>query len=199
MVRAINSEINAMTSGNTESTTKKKGFYTAEDFAMEIANGDQASANAVKEDIINTAKKNGKTKEDAEKSFNSSAKTELKNLYLAGRIPESKVIDALTSYCDMEHDDAVNNIRYWNFKRDYPDVNVDDSWIDEYYNEVASYGIEIDVFVDYRNPVKNITGASKKERRIAVIDSMPITNAQKDALYYAEGWAKSKLYEAPWH
>lgn len=40
---------------------------------------------------------------------------------------------------------------------------------------------------------------SKKERRIAVIDSMPITNAQKDSLYYAEGWAKSKLYEAPWH
>jgi hypothetical protein len=47
--------------------------------------------------------------------------------------------------------------------------------------------------------VKDITGEGKKEKRMAVIDSMPITSAQKDALYYAEGWATSTLNEAPWH
>ena len=57
----------------------------------------------------------------------------------------------------------------------------------------------IDVFVDYRNQAKGITGDDKKARRMAVINSMPITSAQKDALYYAEGWAASKIYEAPWH
>lgn len=33
-------------------------------------------------------------------------------------------------------------------------------------------------------------------------DEIPVddlTDGQKDALYYAEGWAKSKIGEAPWH
>ena len=40
---------------------------------------------------------------------------------------------------------------------------------------------------------------TKKAEVMEVIDSLPLTSSQKDALYYAEGWAKSKLYEAPWH
>jgi hypothetical protein len=43
-----------------------------------------------------------------------------------------------------------------------------------------------------------MTGEGMKKKRMAVINSMPISNAQKDALYFAEGWAASRLYEAPW-
>ena len=57
----------------------------------------------------------------------------------------------------------------------------------------------MNTYIDYRDKVKDITGEDKKARRMAVINSMPISNAQKDALYYAEGWAESKIYEAPWH
>lgn len=32
-----------------------------------------------------------------------------------------------------------------------------------------------------------------------VIDSLPITKAQKDALYFANDWAEKNLDEAPWH
>ena len=53
--------------------------------------------------------------------------------------------------------------------------------------------------MNYRNQVKGITGDGKKEKRMAVIHSLPITNAQKDAMYFAEGWAASTLHEAPWH
>jgi hypothetical protein len=55
------------------------------------------------------------------------------------------------------------------------------------------------MFVEYRNEVKGITGEDKKARRMAVINSLPISSAQKDALYFAEGWTSSKLWEAPWH
>lgn len=200
VVRAINAEINAMTSSDSSTGTKKEsGFYTATDFAKEIANGDHAAANAAKVDIIQTAQKNGKTKEEAEKSFNSSAKTELKNLFLAGKISEQDVINALTSYCDAEQDDAMADVQYWSFKQDYPDVYADDSWFDTYYEKVADSGISIDVYMEYRNTVSTITGEGKKEKRMAVIHSLPISSYQKDALYYAEGWAESKLYEAPWH
>lgn len=40
---------------------------------------------------------------------------------------------------------------------------------------------------------------SAKNKGLQYIDSLPITSAQKDALYRAKGWAESKLQEAPWH
>lgn len=199
VVAAINAEINKMEPDKEKSAPKAKGFYTAEDFAREIANGDQASANAVKVDIIQTAQKNGKSAEDAKKSFVSSAKTELKELFLSGRISEQKAINALTTYCDIEESDAIADVQYWAFKQEFPEVFADDQWFDTYYEKVADSGIEIDVYMEYRNAVAGITGENKKAGRMSVINSLPITSAQKDALYLAEGWAASKLNEAPWH
>jgi hypothetical protein len=199
VVAAINAEINKMKPDDESTGTKTKGIYTAEDFALEIANGDHASANAVKSDCIRTLQKNGETTENAEKSFRNSAKDELKDLYLDGKISADKVINALVTYCGFEREDAVGDIQYWDFKRDYPELFADDAWIDEYYEEVESSGIGLRAFVEYRNKVKGIEGADKKERRMDIIHSMPLTSEQKDALYLAEGWAESKLWQAPWH
>jgi hypothetical protein len=116
VVAAINAEINKMEPDREKSAPKAKGFYTAEDFAREIANGDQASANAVMVDIIQTAQKNGKSAEDAKKSFVISAKTELKDLFLAGEISEQKAINALTTYCDMDDDDVHWLLDKWHYE-----------------------------------------------------------------------------------
>ena len=118
VVRAINAEINAMTP-NEQSAKKEKGFYTAEDFAREIANGDQVAANAAKSDVIQTAQKNGKTAEEAEKSFISSAKTELKELFFAGKISEDKAVNALVTYCDETEEDALEVVGKWLFEDEY--------------------------------------------------------------------------------
>ena len=199
VVAAVNAEINALNKGETSSSNPKaSGLYTVDDFTMAIVQGDSAMANAIKVDIIQTAQKNGKTQEEAENGFASTAKSNLKELYLTGDISENTVVDALVTYCGMDEDEAYADVRYWDFKHDNPDVYVDDAWIDEYYEEIEGSGISIDVFVDYRNRVKGITGEGKKERRMAIINSLPITNAQKDALYFAEGWTESRLYEAPW-
>ena len=200
VVAAINAEINAMDKGEaTSSTPKASGLYKAEDFAVAISKGDQAMANAIKVDIIQTAQKNGKSEDEAVKSFASSAKSELKEMFLAGTISDQAAINALTTYCDLEQEAAVADVQYWAFKQDYPDVYADDAWFDKYYEDVADSGIGIDVYMEYRNQVKGIEGDGKKERMMAIIHSLPIASAQKDALYYAEGWATSKLYEAPWH
>lgn len=42
-------------------------------------------------------------------------------------------------------------------------------------------------------------GLTVKVAKLLAIDSLNLTAAQKDALYYSEGWAESKLHEAPWH
>ena len=200
VVMAIRSEANALApDAESETQSKAKGLFTAEKFAAAIAQGDQAMANAIKTDILQSAVKNGKTAEEAVKSFNSSAKTELKELYLTGDITEQEAINALTTYCGSDEGSAKADVQYWAFKQDYPDIHADDQWFDTYYEKIADSGIDIDVYMEYRNTVSTITGEGKKEKRMAVINSLPITSAQKDALYFAEGWTSSKLYEAPWH
>ena len=200
VVMAIRAEANALTPDDgTETASKAKGMFTAEKFAEAISQGDQAMANAIKTDIIQTAEKNGKTQKEAQKSFVSSAKSELKDMFLAGDVSEKQAIDALTTYCGLDKDDAKADVQYWAFNQDYPNISVDDAWFDKYYDDVADSGIRIDVYMNYRNQAKNVTGEDKKERKMAIINSLPITSAQKDALYFAEGWAESKLYEAPWH
>ena len=201
VIAAINAEINAMSKSDGTSTPKALGLYKAEDFATAISGGDSSMASAIRYDIIQTAQKNGKTAEEAEKSFISSAKASMKELFLAKGITETQAINALIAYCGDTGEEARKHVAEWKFdvKKSFPDTYVDDAWVTEYYEEVESSGISIEVFVDYRNQVKGITGEGKKAGRMAVIDSMPISNDQKDALYYAEGWAASKLYEAPWH
>ena len=120
VVRAINAEINALTSDDSSSSAKKeKGFYTTEDFAREIANGDQASANAAKTDIIRTSEKNGKTQEEAENSFASSATSELKELFLAGKLSATKAVSALITYCGETEEDALEKVSKWEFEDDH--------------------------------------------------------------------------------
>ena len=201
VVMAIRAEASKLAPDEESSTTaaKAKGLFTAEKFAEAIAQGDAAMANAIKSDIIKTEQKNGKTADEAAKSFNSSAKSELKEMYLAGEISEQKTIKALTTYCGADEDSAQADVQYWKFKQKYPNVYADDSWFDAYYKNVADTGMDIGLYMEYRNMVKNITGGDKKEQRMDIIHSLPISSAQKDALYYAEGWAASRIGQAPWH
>ena len=287
VVAAINAEINILDKGEGTTSTAQKvsGMFKADDFAVAVSQNDMAMANAIREDIIRTALANGKTEQEAEKNFNSSASTSCKEMFQDGHITAEQAVKALVDFCGVEQEAAeerviewafqmehgfsyddqkqqfldgnisasevISNImevegktreeayarivsysrdayedgyftrseavsamvnyggmteseaeaklRYIDIKSQFPDTYVDDAWVDEYYKEVESSGISIDVFIEYRNQVKSINGDGKKERRMAVIDSMPITDEQKDALYYAEGWAASKLWQAPWH
>jgi hypothetical protein len=99
----------------------------------------------------------------------------------------------------MDSEDISATVAYWDYKKNNPDAEANVEWFKKYYSDVAASGLSMSEYISYRDKVKNITGEDKKARRMAVIDSLPISNAQKDALYYAEGWAASKLYEAPWH
>ena len=120
VVAAINAEINAMDKDDSSSGTQKaSGLYKTEDFAVAISSGDSAMANAIKTDIIKTAQKNGKTAEEAEKSFNSSASGACKELFMEGKISESKAVDALVKYCGVEQEDAEERVGEWAFQEEY--------------------------------------------------------------------------------
>lgn len=200
VVRAVNYVLNSLTkkeSGPAEA--KKPETFKIEEYLSEALSGDQAEAELVKREIIAGHVADGKTEDEALKRFNDSFKnTAVKGAFTDGDITMDVAISMLQQYGGVESADAYADVQYWQFKKEHPDIYVVDSWFDSYYEYASDAGIGIDVYMQYRNDVKNITGENKKERRMAAINALPLSPAQKDALYFDEGWGASKLYEAPW-
>ena len=120
VVMAIRAEASALAPDTgSSSTSKAKGLFTAEKFVSAIAQGDEATANAAKLDIIQTAQTNGKTEEEAEKSFVSSVKSEMKEQFLEGTLTEDQAIDTLIDYCGETQEDAEEYVGQWAFQQEY--------------------------------------------------------------------------------
>lgn len=114
---AINAKANSLDKTEKEQTPeKKKGLFNADKFAVAISQENADMASAIREDIIETAKINGSDDEDAENSFNSSAKSALKKLYLEQGVTAEQVEKALRDYCDVGISEAEQLIREWNFE-----------------------------------------------------------------------------------
>ena len=82
-------------------------------------------AATIKADIIETAQRNGKTLEEAENSFASSAKSYMKDLFQDNGITQKQIINALTDYCGYEQEDAEKLVGEWAFNGQYG-FNYDD-------------------------------------------------------------------------
>ena len=133
-------------------------------------------------------------------SYEPSDLSQIRYAYVDGYLTDMEATTKLLDKGFAESDDeAYGLIAYWKYTDEHPHSDVYDDWFIKYYSDIADSGMSIEDYLDYRANVKDITGEDKKARRMEVINSLPITNAQKDALYFAEGWAESKLYEAPWH
>lgn len=75
--------------------------------------------------------------------------------------------------------------------------------------EAAKNGVSYEAYYDYYFATKDIEGdkdasgktipGSKREKVLEEINAMDLTVEQKNALYYANGYAESTLYEAPWY
>lgn len=200
VVRAVNYVLNSLTKKESEpAEATKPETFKIDEYLSEALSGDQAEAELVKREIIAGHVADGKTEDEALKSFNNSFKnTAVKGAFTDGDITMDVAISMLQQYGGVEPDDAYADVQYWQFKQNHPDIYVVDSWFDSYYEYASDAGIGIDVYMQYRNDVKNITGENKKERRMDAINALPLSPAQKDALYFDEGWVASKLHEAPW-
>lgn len=80
------------------------------------------------------------------------------------------------------------------------DIDMSQAYVIRNYEEFCEpAGISVETYMGYRESVSAITGEGKKNGRMAAIDALPLTDEQKDALYFMEGWAESTIDEAPWH
>ena len=208
VVMAIQAEAKAMLPKESDSESKYKGYFTADKFAAAISQGNDTMAAIIKADIIEIAQKNGKTAEEAEDSFTSSAKSSIKKLFQNDGMTGTQAANALVDYFGISEEDAAEDVQYWTFQNKYPEYDMSESAVTRYYEYAEPAGIDVSVYYDYYTQASkcesdldkngNAISGSKKAKILDVIDSMDLTKAQKDALYYANGWAKSTIYEAPW-
>ncbi len=202
VVRAINYVTDKLRKGDEETASglSTPDTFKVVDYYNEAKSGDRTEADMVKREMIASLMAEGKTAEEAEKSFNNSFKNSaVKEAFNDGELTMNAAIAMLQNYGGFDKNTATADVQYWDFKNNYPDTYVEDSWFDKYYEDIAASGMNLKTYVDYRNKVKGVDGKDKKTKRMAIINSFPISDNQKDALYYSEGWSASTIREAPWH
>ena len=130
--------------------------------------------------------------------------------FMAGNISASRAIEMYVRYGGMEREKATGKVTVLSFMKEHPEIeSISYSAVNAYTQYCEPNGIGAGVFYDvwqYNSSVsadvdangKAISG-SKKAKLLSYINSLELSRNQKDALYYALGYAESKIYEAPWH
>lgn len=130
----------------------------------------------------------------------SSAQTEfrkaVKEVYLRGDVSADDAMEFLQVYAGDDAEDAQKCLIEWEFKQKHTDVDLTDAQILDWTDYAEPAGISLDIYTRF---VENIGTGSKKEDVVKVIDDLPISRKQKDALYLSRGYAESGLEDAPWN
>jgi hypothetical protein len=208
IMSAINSEESKIRKGT--EPEKATSDYTANGYVEAIAMGNTADATAMREDIIATKVANGKTREQAEKEFNSSVATSIGEAYFSGLLDEQQAEKMLVEYADKNKEEAASKVRYWSFLDAHPEYeqyNLSESNVVDYLEFAEPAKIPMEIYIQYRDGTKGIVEikdewgnveVTKREQVLEVIDSLPLTWQQKNALYLAAGYSESKIWDVPW-
>lgn len=165
------------------------------------ASGDRAAFRAALQELVEHGV--------AEKDAYNAVRKDIKERYLDGDITEAQAISALTAFGDKDRDEAQGYVQGWQFSRDYPQYDWTDAEITTYSTDIKRTGISPDVFDRYLTGLDNCKGTdddgdgktdsgSVRAQAIIMIDALPISVAQKDALYLLN-WKESTLSKTPWH
>ena len=221
VIKAINQKANSMkekTQSGKESPPEK--LYDYSEYVNAAANGLGYAGDVQKELIRYQADRNqeadGKlTRQEAEsdalKTFQSNVKSDAKDGYATGELTEAQVRKVLTAADIAEDEELDDLILQWDTEMELGD---EISWSNARYLDYAETihpaGISADTYDSYILAVSKLssidedgdgkTDITKQEQVIEYIDSMPISDAQKDTLFQAEypKARKSVLRKLPW-
>ena len=100
----------------------------------------------------------------------------------------------------------------YTFIKDHPSLseeNISYSFVTAYTEYCEPQGIDVDVFHDVwqymgsaeadKDKHGKVIPDSKKQKVLAYIETLGLSKKQMDGLYYALGYAKSTIKDAPWH
>ena len=135
-----------------------------------------------------------------------------------GKVSRDTLINAIMEYKELDRAKATAAVDYLEFQIEYPQYEkLSQTRYESYFvglddvNGKSPYsaGIDIGVYAEYYISIADIKGDdadgdgktdrdSKKNKILAVINSLPLSNAQKDILYLQQ-YARSGIRNAPWH
>ena len=159
----------------------------------------------------------GKTQESAAKiATNASAKQEtgvnyndIDDLYKTGNLSADDARKALVEY-GIEQDTAEMKVAYWDYQMQNPGTSMTtEDRFETYWKRYKPIGMTPEVYDDYyvrwnavqgtdNNGDGKADSGSKKAERLLIIDSLPLSDDQKDELFLMN-WAAGGLKDAPWH
>ena len=130
--------------------------------------------------------------------------------FLDGQITEGDARNMYVTYGGYTAEKAQEKVATLAFVKKNPDCEgISYAAVKAYTDYCEAYGVKAGTFYDawkfnssaHADVDKNgdsISG-SKKAKVLDYINDLDLSKKQKDSLYYAFGWAKSTINEAPWH
>lgn len=221
VIKAINQKANSMkeSSGSEKSSAPQK-LYDYDEYVNAAANGLGYAGDVQKELIRYQADRNqekdGKlTREEAEeastKTFKSRVKSEAKDGYEAGDLTEAQVRKVLETAGIAEGEELDDLILQWDTELELgSEINWSNARYLEYAETIQPAGISAEDYDNYIRATFKMNGIdengdgkkeiTKQAQVIEYIDSMPISDEQKDILFQAEypNARKSVLRKLPW-
>ena len=130
--------------------------------------------------------------------------------FMDGKITASRAIEMYVRYGGMTKEDATEKVTALSFVKDHPSLegeSVSYKFVTAYNEYCEPKGIDVKLAHDVLKFKGSATSdvndrgkvtVSAKEKVMEYIDTLDLSRKQKDALYYACGYAKSTIKDAPW-
>ena len=119
--------------------------------------------------------------------------------FMNGNITASRAIEMFARYGSMTRDKATEKVTVLEFVKEHPKTEgISYAAVNGYNTYCEPYGVPAETYYEAW-VYKNTLSGEVKESMMTYINSLSLSARQKDSMYYAFGWAESKLYEAPWH
>ena len=131
--------------------------------------------------------------------------------FAEGTITRQQLIDEIVKIGGNTREEAESAVTVYEWQNAGVDIETNQTYIVNAYEEYGKpNGIDRNDFVSFCQHASRISGedldgdgktdsGSKKKNVLALINGMPLSAAQKDALYYQQGYAESTIGDAPWH
>ena len=119
--------------------------------------------------------------------------------FMEGNISASRAIEMYARYGSMTKEKATEKVTVLEFVKEHPySEGISYSAVEAYKQHCEPAGVPAETYYEAWKH-KNTLSGEVKEQMMKYINSLSLSKNQKDSLYYAFGWAQSKIYEAPWH
>lgn len=159
--KVIADRISAIKGGDDEtaSSPKNYGMFNAEQFVDSALDGDKTDMEVIRNDFISKKLRDGKTQEEAEKSFKESVRDEVKDRFESGEISAENAAKILAEHCELSSEKAEATVDGWEFKNEFGF---------DYSDRAAAYKAGTIGKAEFKNVLMEHGGLSSEEADIQI-------------------------------